>query len=390
MSMPDHLIALRDEAMQTSCEAWAIRSRWTLEKGIDRCGPCPNCGGRDRFAIHTKQNTFLCRRCGIAGSGAIKLVMLTQNVEFTEACEIITGRKADAPIDPIRAARIASENAEAEKKRALEAASYREKAREDGYAIWRGCAPREQRQHVLDYLRQRGLLTSDLMTCWDRIMLREHNLPFMVAKKGGGWQRLHVGPVMVAAVQLPDDRFGAVHQTWLDPTRPKGRAELVDPESGEALATKKVRGTKKGGAIRLFTPAEPRRIIMGEGIETTLTALAHNLEPDTAYWAGVDLGNMVGKARRDEAGKLSRQDVPDLDDTECFLPPAWCQELVYLTETDAPGKDTTAKVIRGLQRAQSLRRRAQLDDPTLPDLETIYIEPPENGGDLNDLARVKL
>lgn len=389
MSLPSHLIALRDEAMQTSCESWAMRAGWKLTPGLDRSGPCPmpGCGGHDRFSIHTKKNRFNCRRCSLSGEGVIKLVMETSGVEFVEACEIITGRKADAPIDPVRAAQIAEENAEAQRRRDADSERYREKARKDGYAIWNGCAPRDQRGIVLDYLKLRGLMTSDLMAVFGQIMLRQHVLPFMVEKAAGGWRQIHSGPVMVAAAQLPDGRFGAVHQTWIDLGQAKGKVELVHPDTAKPVPAKKVRGTKKGCAIRLYTPLNPQRIIMGEGIETTLTALAYNFEPSTAYWAGVDLGNMTGRARRDDAGK-QLHDLPDLTDTECFLPPDWCTELVYLAETDTPEHHTTEKIIRGLLRAQTLRRRARLEKPALPDLATAFVLPPEEGGDLNDLARV--
>ena len=388
MSLPDNLIALRDEAMQTSCDSWAIRNRWRLGPGIDRAGPCPVCGGNDRFSIHTKLQTFLCRSCGIAGKGVIKLVMETQNVDFKTACEIITGHAADAPIDPAKAARIAQQNAESERQRAIEADRYREKARRDGYEIWKDSSKGARRLAVLDYLKIRGLITSDLMAHFEQIGLRQHFLPYLT-KLSTGWREIRTGPVMVAAVQLSDDRFGAVHQTWLDLTQDKGKANLVDPETGKDLPAKKVRGVKKGGAIRLLTIPGATRIIMGEGIESTLTALAHNFEPNTNYWAGVDLGNMSGKARRDVEGK-QLHDLPDLADDECFLPPAWCTELVYLGETDAPEKHTIEKLIRGLVRAQHMRRLARQVDPDVPDLTTEYVEPPTSGGDLNDLVRVNL
>ena len=388
MSLPDNLVALRDEAMQTSCESWAIRNRWKLAPGIDRAGPCPSCGGNDRFSLHTKQDTFNCRGCGIAGRGVIKLVMETQGVDFKTACEIITGRAADAPIDPVKAAEIAAKNAETDRQRQIEGDRYREQARRDGYEIWKNCSKGDQRRAVLDYLQIRGLITSDLMAHFAEIGLRQHYLPFL-AKLKSGWREIHTGPVMAAAVQLPDGRFGAVHQTWLDLARPKGKVDLVHPETEEALPAKKVRGTKKGGAIRLLTPPGATRIIMGEGIESTLTPLAHNYEPGTAYWAGVDLGNMAGKARRDAENK-QLHDLPDLDDVECFLPPDWCTHLIYLGETDAPENHTTEKLIRGLVRAQHMRRQAQKTNPALPDLVTDFVEPPESGGDINDLVRVNL
>ena len=127
---------------------------------------------------------------------------------------------------------------------------------------------------------------------------------------------------------------------------------------------------------------------MGEGIETTLTPLAHNFEPDTAYWAGVDVGNMAGKAWRDENGKPV-QDRPDLDDLDCWQPPDWCEELIYLGETEKAERNTNAKLTRGLKRAQIRRRQARQTNPDLPDLVTEFVEPPEDGGDLNDLVMEK-
>lgn len=389
MSLPDHLIALRDEALQTSCESWAKRQGWKLSPGIDRAGPCPmpGCGGTDRFSIHTQKNLFRCRQCDIAGEGVIKLVMETQGVGFTEACEIITGRKADAPFDAEKAKRIAHANAEAEQLRMEDTERRRQQARKEGYDIWRACSVDAQRAIVLDYLRIRGLLTSDLMAVFGQILLRQHDaLPYM-AHINDRWRELARVPAMVAGVQMADGHFGAVHRTWLDLSNPKGRLQLVHPDTGKDLDTKKTWGIKQGGAIRLFTPDKPRRIIMGEGIETTLTPLAYNLEPETAYWAGVDIGNMVGRARRDDAGKL-RQDLPDLDDMDCWQPPDWCEELIYLGETEKAARNTNEKLIRGLLRAQILRRRARETNPALPELETAFIEPPEGGGDINDLVRV--
>jgi hypothetical protein len=33
----------------------------------ERCGPCPKCGGGDRFAVNTKKQVFNCRGCGARG-----------------------------------------------------------------------------------------------------------------------------------------------------------------------------------------------------------------------------------------------------------------------------------------------------------------------------------
>ncbi|MCR6672184.1 hypothetical protein [Devosia ginsengisoli] len=389
MTLPDHLAALRDEALQTSCESWAKRQGWKLSPGLDRAGPCPmpGCGGTDRFSIHTGKNLFRCRQCDIAGEGVIKLVMLTQGLGFTEACELITGRRADAPFDPEKAAEIRRQNEAAEKRNRDDAERYRQKARREGYEIWQARSRDPGRPLVAEYLMIRGLLTARLVELFDQIRLGQHDdLPYMDRAKSGPWVQLAKAPAMLAPIQMADDRFGAVHRTWLDLAQPKGRLVLVHPDTGKALETKKALGIKQGGAIRLFTPENPRRIIMGEGIETTLTPLAHAFEPDTAYWAGVDVGNMAGKASRDPDGKIV-QDRPDLADLDCWQPPDWCEELIYLGETEKAERNTDAKLTRGLLRAQLLRRQAREANPDLPDLVTEFVLAPEGGGDINDLVR---
>ena len=51
----------------------------------NRHGPCPMCGGKDRFRFDDKggRGTWICSKCG-AGDG-IELVKRIQNVEFKEA-----------------------------------------------------------------------------------------------------------------------------------------------------------------------------------------------------------------------------------------------------------------------------------------------------------------
>ena len=230
------------------------------------------------------------------------------------------------------------------------------------------------------------------------MLLREiAMLDYVVEVKGEdgrmSYPVIHTGPAMVAAVVLPDGSFGAVHQTWIDLSQASGKVKLFHPNRKEkdgsplALPAKKVRGSKKGGSIRLYTPKSAYRIVMGEGIETTLTAMRHNFEPGTAYWAGVDLGNMAGKALIGFDNKR-HEDEPNLDDDECFLPPDWCGELVYLCDSDEPETRTVEKVRRGLKRAAALRSRARETRPELDELICDYVEPIGDGKDLNDLVRV--
>src|SRR5262249_14315266 len=53
-------------------------------------GPCPKCGGDDRFAVNTSKQVFNCRGCGACGD-TIALVQFLDDADFTRACETLTG-----------------------------------------------------------------------------------------------------------------------------------------------------------------------------------------------------------------------------------------------------------------------------------------------------------
>jgi CHC2 zinc finger len=67
------------------------RSIKLTERHGELVGPCPICGGDDRFAVHVKKGVFNCRGCGKGGGGAIDLVMFLDKANFEQAVETITG-----------------------------------------------------------------------------------------------------------------------------------------------------------------------------------------------------------------------------------------------------------------------------------------------------------
>ncbi len=58
------------------------------------CGPCPSCGGRDRFLLWPEHKSgatggrFLCRGCGAQGD-AVEFLRVFQNLTYREACEAL-------------------------------------------------------------------------------------------------------------------------------------------------------------------------------------------------------------------------------------------------------------------------------------------------------------
>ena len=75
---------------QTLSPAGEIKSKGNGEY----CGPCPTCGGRDRFLVwpeHPSGATggrFLCRGCGVQGD-AVEFLRTFRGMSYREACEAL-------------------------------------------------------------------------------------------------------------------------------------------------------------------------------------------------------------------------------------------------------------------------------------------------------------
>jgi DNA primase len=78
-------------------EAWTARARTvriedeTARRGIklkrvgaEQVGPCPKCGGEDRFSINVKKQVFHCRGCD-GGGDVIALVKHLDGCDFLAA-----------------------------------------------------------------------------------------------------------------------------------------------------------------------------------------------------------------------------------------------------------------------------------------------------------------
>lgn len=313
--------------------------------GREVVGPCPVCGGRDRFGINLQAGVYNCRHCG--GGDGIALVRLVLGCDFAAALAWLVG-EADVQIDPAEEARRAAARAAARAKADARAAEERRRAIAAARAIWAEGRP-ARGTAVEAYLRRRGL--PDAVAARDFPALRFHpDLPFTVPGADGGWQVIHRGPAMLAGCLSRDGQLTAVHRTWIDLAQPKGKAVIV--HDGEAQPAKKVLGSKKGCAIRLtHDRAVPDMLVMGEGIETTLTALSAGVWPDAAFWAGIDLGNMAGaRVLRGQGARAAG--IPDLDDPDAFVPPRGLRLLVFLQDGDSDPVLTRAKLVAGLRRAR--------------------------------------
>jgi hypothetical protein len=60
-------------------------------QGVELIGPCPKCGGEDRFGVNLREQLYNCRKCGAGGHGGIDLVAWLDGTEPIPAAEYLNG-----------------------------------------------------------------------------------------------------------------------------------------------------------------------------------------------------------------------------------------------------------------------------------------------------------
>lgn len=310
-------------------------------------GPCPICGGRQlaqRFEI--KADAWMCAVCEDGGD-VISLVMKVEGCDFRGAIDKLGGRST---IDADRARQLFEARETKRVQREAEATNYREAERKRLWALWSAATPIHGTPAEL-YLAGRGCALPPVCPG-----LRFHpSMPYWHGEEENergrkGPRCIHRGPAMVGAFIRTDGRFGGLHITWFEWRDGRWvKLELVDPDTGEMLPAKKMRGSKSGAHIAVTFNPTPRGMIMGEGIETVdtvYTAFVMKGRPidDIAFSAAGDLGNMAGRATETLAHPvLKRPDgkpqrvpgpFPDMDDVGIAIPPS-VEWLLLLGDGDS-------------------------------------------------------
>jgi phage/plasmid primase-like uncharacterized protein len=242
--------------VESVIEARGIRLR---RSGAERFGPCPICGGTDRFAININKQVFNCRVCDVGGD-VIRLIEFLDGVTFREACARLTAgelfdggfrRHLDLGGHHQRVERERNEGAE----RIERAAAIWDEAK-----LITGTAGE-------DYLRERRILIDDVPECGG---LRWHANCLWGSS---------TAPCIVA-------RF-----TDLITNEPQGIWRR--PVSGEKP---KAYGPMAGCVIRLWPDEEVTQgLVIGEGVETVLAAsrIIHRNALLRPAWATGGTGNLT-------------------------------------------------------------------------------------------------
>lgn len=238
----------------------------------DRHGPCPFCGGTDRFRFDNRQGSgsFICGQCG-AGNGMDFAMRLTGQPFRDVAARI------DALIGNEK---IGTDRPKEELTEDRRVSMLREVAKQ---------TVRVEKGDLVDaYLTARGVGLSEYPSC----------LRFGSALRDGEGS---VRPAMVATVQAADGSNATLHRTFL---RPDGlaKAEMERPR-------KLMPGSIPLGAAVRLSPHAGGPLGIAEGIET---ALAASLLYEIPVWAALN-AHMLSK----------------------WVPPEGCNEVAIFADADA-------------------------------------------------------
>jgi hypothetical protein len=332
--------------------------------GTRLVGPCPICGGRvtsQRFEVLADGESWVCAVCPDGGD-VIRLVEKAEGCSFLDAIARLGGR---ATVDPAQAKALFEAREKKRLAREKTAAGFREAERKRLWRTWKGALPIHGTP-AARYLEGRGLslpaecpglryLPSAPYWHGETIDSRGRNSPVMI----------HSGPAMLAAFIRADGAFGGLHTTWLDGGVHPIKIELTDPATGEVLNSKKMRGSKTGAHISVSPLIDaPRRLIIGEGIETVLAVwTAHQAAgreiSDTAFWAAGDLGNLAGRAtetikhptlkRPNGAAARVPGPLPDPDDAGLSIADS-VEDLILLGDGDSDPVLTECAMTRAARR----------------------------------------
>jgi hypothetical protein len=211
-------------------------------------GPCPICGGNDRFSVNTRKGVFNCRGCGAKGS-VIDLVMHITGCSVIEACERITGApRPDRSRDETpeeRQSRLkanARRAAEIQKCREAEECAEAERQERDREAIAdveARAGPIVESEHGMAYLRSRLLASASPRLLIDIRYVDE--LDYWGFHGGNGAQeakpaRLATLPAVIAVIRNADGAVTGYSATYLDPSEPKKWTPIGSSYNKELLA----------------------------------------------------------------------------------------------------------------------------------------------------------
>ena len=223
-----------------------------------RPGPCPICGGHDRFTYDNKRGRgdWVCRKCNAgspkAGDG-IELVCRATGMSYHE----LTCRLNGEPVHPIGP--LVNRPVACRQKKSADPVWKKRRIHKQ----WDEAVSLTPGDHVMHYLAARvpGLRAPRPQSL--RVAMQDYLFEDEVIGRY---------LTIIAKFTLPDGQMATVHRTSLDPVKPM-KATIISKD-GEVLPAKRNDVSAlplAGGAVRLMTPRNGE-IGIAEGLETSYAA----------------------------------------------------------------------------------------------------------------------
>lgn len=236
-------------------------------------GPCPACGGKNRFRFDDKGNgSFYCNKCG-PGYGT-KLLQLCFGWSFPYALKMIAKTLGIYSKNQNSNLYSTSNYIPYKKLNPVLTKSEMEKRQNQIISIWHSAKPITFNNPVDNYLKSRGIELHIFPES-----LRYHpNLPYYDENK------IFLGefPAMLAMINDRNNQIVSIHRTYL------GNGCKANVPKPKKLISPLFPGATCGAAIKLFQPIHGR-LAIAEGIET---ALAFHLATQFPIWATISSGGM--------------------------------------------------------------------------------------------------
>jgi hypothetical protein len=287
------------EVVEGAILGWDMK-KTSVPRG-DWWAPCPFHEERSAsFHVDDRKGFYKCFGCGASGD-LFKFVMQRDGVDFLTAAKMLAERAGIEGEEgrAARAERLIRRRAEAERRDA-EAARAAERGYDAAMRIWREARAPGPVLHA--YLDARGIDVDAMLRVlggWPATLRFAPDLPYYESPNGRALV-VHSGPAMVAAIGC-GGRIAGVHRTWITES---GRARLGGDKLDKRWIGRK--GGMFGTPVRFAAPTG--RMVVGEGIETTLAVWSRLLARDGAVWsadAAISLGALAGPEDAAGAGPAS-------------------------------------------------------------------------------------
>jgi hypothetical protein len=243
----DLIEAARRTRIEDILERYGVR----LRGKIDRCGPCPVCGGDDRFGANTKKQVFNCRQCGAKGD-VIALTQFLDDCDFATAIETLSGESAQQREIKHPAPERPRDDDEQNKRIAA--------------AILKGVSPLRGTPGET-YLRTiRKIDTAAIVDVLERVDAIGWNPHVYFNKPGHCLDGRYLGAIIATMTDpVTAQPTGGISRTYLDT---------------EGLKVGKAKGLGPAGVVRLSLDEDVLEgLHIAEGLETALALMSRNRRP---------------------------------------------------------------------------------------------------------------